>query len=190
MPDLPLHKISSIIAEGVTGATGNHQLTILSTTCKTLHNALHALLLKRRVVWKRHRIGYCPCAASNMIQYRNDLRKDIEKITVSAGYNSTRQYRGEYTVVYKLRHANGFFAGEVAVSSIPRMDYWLEIELSSAGKGEFISQATLLMFPTYDTQGGFIAMIDNNTADGTTTRVRRDTAMDRLAEHIRRVCLS
>ena len=184
MPDLPLHNIASIITGSTTSGTDNKTLAMISFTCKAMDCALTPILRERRFVQGVYRIGFSANAITIMKGFRQELFSGIVNSIKTVGTKTTLRYSGQDTFLYTIEK-NGVLVGRVAVT--PVHGYWLEVEIYSVGRTKYIKETTLKMFPTYDTQGGFVAM--DNGVDKV-TRIRRALALDKLVEQIRRVCLA
>lgn len=183
MPPRSLELIASIVAGTVTDATDNRTLAMIAAACKPLDKALFFILRSRRFVQGVHRVGFYADGIAAMKGYRQVLFNAIFDTVQTIGTKAVHRYTSGETYAYMIQ-VDGAPVGQVVITKV--CGYWLEVTIYSVAEKKFAKQRTVRLFPTYDTQGRYIAVDD--LVDGV-KRIPHSQAVGDLERQIREVCL-
>jgi hypothetical protein len=175
---------ASAFKSWVSEGTGNKTIRDISGVCKELSRMLGPVLIARRFEAGVHRLGFYSLHVTDMKKYRNELFSMVVETIKGVGTKTELRYSGENTYQYWIEK-DGALIGRVAVT--PVNTFWLEIEISSVRASRFIKEKTVKLFPTFDTQGWFIA-VDNGV--DRVVRVERPLVRAQLSQQIRSICLA
>ena len=132
-----------------------------------------------------HREHFDPFRITEMKALRQSLFDEIKATIMQVVPKTRMSYSDQDTRLYRLER-DGKPIGQVAVTPVRR--FWLEVEVYSANatSRRFIKEWTCTYFPTFDTQGYYLAV---DTGVDPVIRVKQQACMAVLKQQINTICM-